>query len=69
VVRSGARILEFFADSRAYNLIFAPRVMLFRRRAQLAVERLGPLWTPAVPRRFRHCENITSISAASAAPT
>jgi hypothetical protein len=55
---AGHAILEFFLRSRDYNLIFAPHVMLFRRRAQLAVEKLALRWVPGVPRRFRECPHI-----------
>ncbi len=54
----GREILEFFRGSRDYNLIFAPHVMLFRRRLQLAVEKLGVRFRPGVARRFHECENI-----------
>ena len=54
----GREVLEFFRTSRDYNLIFAPHVMLFRRRFQIALEKLGLRWTPGVPRRFHACENI-----------
>jgi hypothetical protein len=54
----GREILEFFRGSREYNLIFAPHVMLFRRRVQVAVEKLGARWVPGVPRRFRECEHL-----------
>jgi hypothetical protein len=54
----GREILEFFRSSRDYNLIFAPHVMLFRRRVQLALEKLGLRWTPGVPRRFLECDHI-----------
>lgn len=55
---AGHAILDFFRTSRDYNLIFAPHVMLFRRRAQLAVEKLALRWVPGVPRRFRECPHI-----------
>lgn len=54
----GREILELFRASREYNLIFAPHVMLFRRRVQVAVEKLGVRWVPGVPRRFRECEHL-----------
>ncbi|MFI5320984.1 MAG: hypothetical protein ACHQ6V_15520 [Myxococcota bacterium] len=55
---AGREILEFFHRSRDYNLIFAPHVMLFRRRLQLAVEKLALRWVPGVPRRYAECEHI-----------
>lgn len=54
----GRDILEFFRGSRDYNLIFAPHVMLFRRRLQPALEKLGLRLRPGLPRRFQECENI-----------
>ena len=46
----GIRVLEFFAAHPEYNLIFAPHVVLFRRRLRHG--------TKSVPRKFRKCPNI-----------
>ena len=54
----GRDVLEFFASSREYNLIFAPHVMLFRRPIQLSVEKLGLRVAPSVPRKFRGLDNV-----------
>jgi len=45
----GTQVLEYFAASRRYNLIFAPHVMLYARRRQHGAR---PLW------RFRRYRNI-----------
>lgn len=55
---AGREILDFFRGSSEYNLIFAPHVMLFRRRLQLALEKLALRWVPGVPRAHYDCPNI-----------
>ncbi len=46
----GLKVLEFFAEHREYNLIFAPHVVLFKRRFRHRAKR--------IPRRFYRCPNI-----------
>ncbi|HHI98182.1 MAG TPA: hypothetical protein ENJ96_10105 [Thermodesulfatator atlanticus] len=46
----GLKVLEFFAKHREYNLIFAPHVVLFRRRLRHRARR--------IPKRFYRCPNI-----------
>lgn len=54
----GREVLEFFYNSPDYNLIFAPHVMLFRRRVQVSLE-FGELrWRGGVPRKYRDCPHI-----------
>jgi hypothetical protein len=48
----GREILEFFRHSDAYNLIFAPHVMMFRRRLQVSVDKLAVAWVRCVPREY-----------------
>ncbi len=54
----GPRILEFFWRSPQYNLIFAPHVMLFRRRLQISVDRLGVAWAPGIAGKYRNCPHM-----------
>ncbi len=54
----GRAVLEHFLHDRRYNLIFAPHVMLFRRRFVLTVDRLRISAPGTVARRFREAPNI-----------
>ena len=56
--RFGERVLDFFARCDRYNLVFAPHVMLFRRRvhASPAQRRIRVRW--GLPERFRSVPNI-----------
>jgi hypothetical protein len=54
----GNDILEFFADSRDYNLVFAPHVMLFQRRFHTSLETRRVRWRHSVAEKFLRCANI-----------
>ena len=54
----GEPILEFFANSPDYNLIFAPHVLMYQRRWHIATEGGMPRRTPAVPEFARRAPNI-----------
>lgn len=54
----GRAVLEFFARSRDYNLIFAPHVMLFRRRLQISPQFRAARWRADIPRMYSGCPNI-----------
>lgn len=45
----GVSVLDYFADQRDYNLVFAPHVVLFMRRARHRA---------LLPRRFRRLPNV-----------
>ncbi len=45
----GIQVLEFFAETRDYNLIFAPHVVLFKRRVRHGAH---------LPKKFKHIPNI-----------
>jgi hypothetical protein len=45
--RMGHEVLEFFADNPHLNLIFAPHVMLFRKRLHISLERGAARWAKA----------------------
>lgn len=47
--RWGNRVLEYFADHPEYNLIFAPHVLLYRRRWHISTEGGLPHRTPRIP--------------------
>ena len=54
----GEAVLEYFYNSKDYNLIFAPHVMLFKRRAHLTVEGLKLRRRRALPHKYRNCPHI-----------
>jgi len=51
--RCGLDVLEYFHQSDRYNLIFAPHVMLFRKRFQVSLERFRIDRPGKIPQRFR----------------
>uniref|UniRef100_UPI0035C959F4 CDP-glycerol glycerophosphotransferase family protein n=1 Tax=uncultured Sphingomonas sp. TaxID=158754 RepID=UPI0035C959F4 len=54
----GEAILEWFAAQDALNLIFAPHVMLFKRRLHTSLIHRTSRWRPDVPARFRDHPSI-----------
>jgi hypothetical protein len=54
----GRDVLEFFYHSTAYNLIFAPHVMLFQRRVQISPAFRTARWRRDVPEKYRHCPHM-----------
>ncbi len=54
----GLDVLDFFHASKDYNLIFAPHVMLFRRRLHISLESWAARFRRDLPARFRHCPHI-----------
>jgi len=54
----GPHILESFAASDHFNLIFAPHVLLFRRRWHLSTEGGRPKRTPKIPKLACSAPNI-----------
>jgi hypothetical protein len=54
----GEAVLDWFAAHPEYNLVFAPHVMLFKRRLSLSVEHLAMRWRRDLPARFERAENI-----------
>ena len=54
----GLKVLEAFYRSGKYNLIFAPHVMLFRKRIQISLKPLRVAWTGTVPERYLACPHI-----------
>jgi hypothetical protein len=56
--RMGPDILEHFYRSDRYNLIFAPHMMLYRRRLQISIDRFSVAWAAAIPQKYRDCPHI-----------
>ena len=54
----GEQILDYFRENKDYNLIFAPHVLLYRRRWHISTEGGLPRRTPAIPDMARHASNI-----------
>ena len=56
--RDGLAILEAFRRSDRYNLVFAPHVMLFRKRAQISLKPFKVSRSGGIPDRYLGCPNI-----------
>ncbi|TNE61723.1 MAG: hypothetical protein EP335_14975 [Alphaproteobacteria bacterium] len=54
----GPAILDYFAGNRDYNLVFAPHVMLMRRRLHTSLSQKVVRWRHDLDERFSHCPNI-----------
>lgn len=54
----GLEILEFFRRSTRFNLIFAPHVMLFRRRLQISIDPPSLDWVRRVPAEYFACDHL-----------
>ena len=54
----GLEVLDWFASRPSFNLVFAPHVMLFRRRIHVSPETFTAAWRRDVPRRFKSRPNI-----------
>jgi hypothetical protein len=53
-----ARRCSSLYRSGKYNLIFAPHVMLFRKRIQISLKPFRVAWTGTVPERYLACPHI-----------
>ncbi len=62
----GLTVLDYFSRSKDYNLIFAPHVMLFKRRLHATVEGLAFRWRRDLSDKYRHCANIHIDTGSSA---
>lgn len=54
----GLAVLEAFHQSDKYNLIFAPHVMLFRKRMQVSLKPFQIALTGHVPEHYRNCPHM-----------
>ncbi|HEX7852707.1 MAG TPA: hypothetical protein VF503_03335 [Sphingobium sp.] len=64
----GVEVLDWFAGQDRFNLIFAPHVMLFRRRIHASVEHRRMRWRADLPDRYRGLSHML-IDTGSAAST
>jgi len=62
----GIQVLDYFRASPDYNLIFAPHVMLFRRRMHISLESWVARFRRDLPARFHSCSNILVDTGSSA---
>lgn len=56
--RRGHEVLEYFYQSKKYNLIFAPHVMLFKKKVQIAIDGFHFERSGTVPERYRNCPHM-----------
>ncbi len=54
----GLEVLEYFYNSKDYNLIFAPHVMLFLRRIHISAEGFSARFRRNLPEKYLRCPNI-----------
>ena len=54
----GRAVLDYFAASTDYNLIFAPHVMLFERPVMVSIDRLRLNFPGTIAERYRDAPNI-----------
>ena len=56
--RHGRAVLDYFAASDEYNLIFAPHVMLFERPLVIAIDKFSLNFPGTIANHYRTSENI-----------
>lgn len=56
--RMGLDVLDWFAAQDRFNLVFAPHVMLFKRRVHASAEHRGVRFRRDVPRRLRGLPHV-----------
>lgn len=56
--KMGPAILEYFYNSREYNLIFAPHTMLYTRKIHFSQEKLSAGWVKNIPARYLECGHM-----------
>ncbi len=66
--REGRAVLDYFASSEEYNLIFAPHVMLFERPVMIAIDKLSLNFPGNIADKYRSAPNI-HLDLGSAAST
>lgn len=54
----GLDVLDYFYNSQDYNLIFAPHIMLFKRRVHFTLEGLSFGVRRDLPEKYLHCPHI-----------
>jgi hypothetical protein len=56
--RMGAQVLDYFAASDRYNLIFAPHIMLFAKRLTVSLSPFSLQWRREIPAAVRNLPHI-----------
>jgi hypothetical protein len=56
--KMGIDVLEYFYHNKEYNLIFAPHVMLFKKRFHASVEHALVRMRYDIPKKYKECDNI-----------
>ena len=56
--KHGRAVLDFFVSNPAYNLIFAPHVMLFERKMAISIDKKRIDWPGALDPRYAAAPNI-----------
>jgi hypothetical protein len=56
--KQGRDVLDYFVASPNYNLIFAPHIMMFQRRAVFTIDKLGLGLPGTVAQKYRQAPNI-----------
>ncbi|MDA5194250.1 hypothetical protein [Govanella unica] len=56
--RMGLEVLEYFYNSQDYNLIFAPHVMLFRKKVHISLENFYFRVRQDIPSKYFNCPHI-----------
>lgn len=54
----GAGVLDYFARHKELNLIFAPHVMLFKKRVHISPGSFRIMVRHDIPEKYIHCDNI-----------
>jgi len=54
----GEDVLDYFANNQEFNLIFAPHVMLYKRRIHTSLTNRVVRWRKDIAERFKDCDNI-----------
>jgi hypothetical protein len=56
--KQGRKILDYFSDTPRYNLIFAPHIMMFHRRAVVTIDKASIGLPGKIARKHREAHNI-----------
>lgn len=62
----GLDVLEYFYNSDKYNLIFAPHIMLFKKKLHVSLESFRMRLRQGIPERYLNCPHILVDTGSSA---
>jgi CDP-glycerol glycerophosphotransferase (TagB/SpsB family) len=62
----GLEVLEYFAASKDFNLVFAPHIMLFQRKIHTSLSNKLVKWRKNLPAHLLNCDNIHIDTGSSA---